>query len=164
MTLDPEEFADRYVALWNETDPDRRRKGVVELYAPDATYVFYRKDPVVGHEAIIDQLAYTHEIYDPMGYVFRSAHNAVGHHNLVRLNWMMVLAATGETEMRGEDLLVLDDDGRILSDYQFHDELPKSFVYNDGYETDGVATRPARPERVIPWPHQLEASPGGAAG
>jgi hypothetical protein len=145
----PNEFADRYVALWNETDPDLRRQRVVELYAPDGTYVFYRRDPVHGHQAIINQLAYTHELYDPMGYVFRSAHNAIGHHNLIRLNWVMVVGATGEMEMCGQDVIVLSGDGRIQADYQFHDRLPTSFVYNDGFETHGVATRPAQPARVM---------------
>jgi hypothetical protein len=148
MIPGPNALADRYVALWNETDPQLRRKGVLELYLPDATYVFYRRNPIRGHQAIIDQMAYTQEIYRPMGYTFRSAHNAVGHHNLVRLNWVMVSIETGEMEMCGQDVLMLGDDGRIQTDYQFHDRLPSSFVYNDGYETHGVATRPARPELI----------------
>ena len=144
----PNALADRYVALWNERDPERRRAAVRELYAPDATYTFYRKDPIVGQEAIIAQLDYTHEIYDPMGYVFRSANNAVGHHNVVRLNWVMVNGETGEMEMAGQDMLVLAADGRIQSDCQFHDLLPSSFRYNDGFEENGVATRPAQPSRT----------------
>ena len=144
----PNEFADRYVMLWNEVDADRRRKGVIDLYSPDAIYVFYRRDPIRGHQAIIDQLAYTQEIYRPLGYAFRSAHNAVGHHNLIRFNWVMVSTANGEMEMSGQDVVVLSDDGRISADYQFHDRLPSSFVYNDGYETNGVATRAARPQRT----------------
>jgi hypothetical protein len=146
--LKPNELADRFVALWNETDPERRRRGVEELYAPDADYVFYRRDPIRGHEAILAQMAYTHEIYGPMGYAFRSANNAIGHHNVARLNWVMVTAATGEMEMAGQDVVVLGEDGRIQADYQFHDRLPTSFAYNDGFEDHGVATRPARPTRV----------------
>ncbi|WP_331741577.1 nuclear transport factor 2 family protein (plasmid) [Streptomyces sp. NBC_00726] len=144
----PNALLDAYVALWNETDPERRRAGVERLYEPDATYLFYRKDPIRGHQAIIDQLAYTQEIYGPMGYTFRSSHNAVGHHNVVRLNWVMVAGATGEMEMAGQDVIVLGEDGRIRYDYQFHDRMPTSFVYNDGYEEHGVAVRDARPERV----------------
>jgi hypothetical protein len=148
MLPKPNEFADSFVALWNETDAERRRERVTELYAPDATYVFYRKDPLRGHQAIIDQLTYTHELYDPMGYIFRSSHNAIGHHNVIRLNWVMVAAATGEMEMAGQDVVVLDELGRITVDYQFHERLPTSFVYNDGYDESGVATRRGRPARV----------------
>ncbi|MDH2428358.1 nuclear transport factor 2 family protein [Sphaerisporangium sp. TRM90804] len=150
MTLTPNQLADRFVALWNEPDAERRRLGVVELYAPDATYVFYRRDPVHGHEAILSQITYTKELYGPMGYAFRSSHNAIGHHGVVRLNWVMVRAATGEMEMAGQDVVVLDEDGRIRTDYQFHDRLPSSFAYNDGYEEHGRATRPARPTPVRP--------------
>lgn len=149
MTPGPNAMAERFVTLWNETDPELRRKGVEELYRPDATYVFYRKDPIVGHQAIIDQMAYTQDIYWPMGYEFRPGPDAMGHHNLVRLNWVMVSTATGEMEMSGQDVLVLAEDGRIQCDYQFHLRLPTSFVYNDGYEKHGVATRHARPERVM---------------
>jgi SnoaL-like protein len=146
----PNELTARYVDLWNETDPELRREGVARLYAPDAIYVFYRRDPIQGHAALAGQMAYTHEIYGPMGYVFRSSNNATGHHNIVRFNWVMVSAASGEMEMAGQDIVVLGDDGRIQQDYQFHDTLPSSFVYNDGYEDHGVATRSARPERVRP--------------
>ncbi|GII76189.1 hypothetical protein Sru01_11710 [Sphaerisporangium rufum] len=145
MLPKPNEFADRYVKLWNEEDPDERRRGVEELYAPDACYVFYRRDPVVGREAILAQMTYTKELYAPMGYAFRSAHNAVGHHNIIRLNWVMVIAATGEMEMAGQDIVVLDAYGRIQADYQFHDRLPTSFVYNDGFDETGRITHPARP-------------------
>jgi hypothetical protein len=145
MTVGPNAFADRFVALWNESDADERRRRAQELYAPDAVYVFYRKDPLRGREAIIGQLAYTHELYDPLGYEFRSSHNAIGHHDVVRVNWVMVLARTGEMEMAGQDVLVLGEDGRIRMDYQFHDRLPSSFSYNDGYEQNGVATRAAVP-------------------
>lgn len=145
----PNAIADRYVRLWNETDDERRRTGVAELYAPDATYVFYRKDPIHGHAAIVEQLAYTQRLYRPMGYAFRSCNNAVGHHNVVRFDWVM-LAASGELEMHGQDVLVLGEDGRIRFDYQFHDRLPTSFVYNDGYETAGVAIRPAQPTLIRP--------------
>lgn len=152
--MGPNEFANRYVAVWNETDPSARRQRVIELYAPDATYVFYRRDPVQGHQAILDQLAYTHEVYDPMGYVFRSAHNAIGHHNLIRLNWVMVAEATGELEMCGQDVIVLDGEGRVHADYQFLDRPPTSFAYDDGYEIHGVATRPARPRLLKAAPDQ----------
>ena len=148
MLPKPNELLADYVAVWNETDPERRRAGVERLYAPDAVYMFYRRDPIRGHAAIIEQMTYTHSIYDPLGYVFRSSHNADGHHNVVRFNWVMVAEESGEMEMSGQDVLVLGPDGRIKSDYQFHDRLPTSFVYNDGYEEHGVAVRPASPQRV----------------
>jgi len=46
-----EHLAQRYIALWNETDPAARRRGVEDLWSDDARYV----DPLAdaqGHEAI----------------------------------------------------------------------------------------------------------------
>jgi hypothetical protein len=141
-------FADRYVALWNELDPDCRRERLMSLYEPDALYVFYRRDPLRGWAAILGQLAYTQRIYQPLGYTFRSTHGAYGGRHLVVLGWAMVSTADGELEMSGQDVIVLSGAGRIRADYQFHEQLPSSFRYNDGFEEHGVATRAARPTLV----------------
>jgi hypothetical protein len=145
MQTSANEFVDRYVALWNETDETTRRRLVTELYAPDATYIFYRRDPFHGHDEIAEQVTYTADIYHPMNYFFVSAHNALRHHNLIRFNWVMVAKETGEMEMAGQNVVALADDGRILTDYQFHDKIPTAFVYNDGFEETGRVTRPAKP-------------------
>lgn len=116
-------IVDRYVALWNEDDDEARRAAVEELYTEDAEYVMFNLDPFVGRDAIFKQISVAHRIYAPRGFVFVSSHNAVGHHNLVRFNWVMVDSATGEADMIGNDVFVLDDSGRIRADYQFHDKL-----------------------------------------
>lgn len=148
MPIRANEFADRYVELYNETDILARRWRVTELYAPNATYIFYRRDPFRGHEEIAEQVTYTANTYHPMGYFFVSASNAVRHHNLIRFNWVMVSRETGDMEMAGQDVVALDEDERILTDYQFHDRLPTAFVYNDGYEETGKVIRPAKPIMV----------------
>lgn len=148
MSIRANKFADRYVELYNETDIRARRRRVTELYAPNATYIFYRRDPFHGHEEIAEQVTYTVNIYHPMGYFFVSANNAVRHHNLIRFNWVMVSRETGDMEMAGQNVVALDEDERILTDYQFHDKLPTAFVYNDGYEETGRVTRPAKPTMV----------------
>lgn len=123
-------FVDLYVAVWNEPDDDRRRALIAELYSRDAVYVMYAKDPFVGREAIWRQITYAYRLYAPMGFTFTSSHNATGHHNLLKFNWIMVSVETGELEIIGFDVLVLDAMGRISADYQFHDKLP-SFTYDD---------------------------------
>jgi len=126
-------LVDRYVALWNEADDELRAKTVEDMYTTDAVYVMYARDPFVGHRAITRQITYAHRLYTPMGYTFKSSHNAVGHHNLVRFNWVMLSRETGGVEIVGLDVMVLDDSGRIRADYQFHEKLP-SFSY-DGLPT-----------------------------
>jgi len=146
--MTPNQFADRYVSLWNETDPELRRRKTHELYAPEATYIFYRRDPFHGVEAIAEQVTYTADIYHPMGYRFRHSGTALGHHNLIRFQWVMVHQETGDWQMAGMNVVALDDQGRIIEDYQFHDRIPTAFVYNDGFEEDGKVTRPAKPTPV----------------
>lgn len=141
----PHELAERYVALWNESDPGRRAAGVQELYAADIEYLMYRRDPFHGREALLEQITFTYDLYRPMGFEFHDARDAIGHHNIVRFGWTMRVIGTGEVEMTGQNVLVLDDDGRIRADYQFHERMPTSFVYNDGFEEDGVVSRKAEP-------------------
>jgi hypothetical protein len=113
------QLVDRYVAVWNEPDPKPRRRAVGELFAPDAEYLMFANDPIVGHDAIAAQIGYAHDLYYGKGLSFRSSHNADGHHNLVRFGWVLVAGATGELVRNGSDLLVLAGDGRIQHDYQF---------------------------------------------
>ncbi|WP_117208722.1 nuclear transport factor 2 family protein [Allorhizocola rhizosphaerae] len=143
--MSPNAFAERYVALWNETDPQARRRKVDELYSPDAVYIFYRRDPFRGREAIAEQVTYTADLYHPMGYVFRPAYTAIGHHNLVRFNWAMVHRDTGDLQMAGQNVVALDENGLIVEDYQFHDRIPTAFRYNDGFDETGKVTRKASP-------------------
>jgi hypothetical protein len=44
-------FGDRYVAFWNEPDPERRREGVAALWAEDAGY-FNALKAYRGHDGI----------------------------------------------------------------------------------------------------------------
>lgn len=145
MLPEPHALAERYVAVWNESDPVKRAEGVRELYAPDIEYVMYRRDPFHGWDALLEQITFTYDLYRPMGFAFQYAGDAVGHHHLVRFGWMMRVLATGEVEMTGQNVVVLDEQGRIRADYQFHDRLPTSFIYNDGFDETGAVTRKAQP-------------------
>jgi hypothetical protein len=43
----------------------------------------------------------------------------VAHHGAVRIWWEMVTVADGTVAATGQEFLVLDDGGRIVSDHQF---------------------------------------------
>ena len=112
------QFANRYVALWNEPDAARRRSAIAALWSEDGAYI----DPTNedrGHHEIEAAVAKAYDEFVAKGFVFRSANNADGHHNTVRFNWEMVPAGGGEVAAVGFDFIVLDDDGRIRSAYQF---------------------------------------------
>ena len=53
------------------------------------------------------------------GNVFRLRDGVDGHHDTVKLRWEMLPAAGGEVISIGFDFLVLGDDGRIRTGYQF---------------------------------------------
>ena len=116
-------IAERYMAMWNIAADASRREEVDGLYAEDAVYVFFNYDPFVGRDSIFKHVTVSHRIYGRSGFFFSSCHNAIGHHNLMRFNWVMVSKRTGEMAMMGNDVLVLDEEDRIKADYQFHERM-----------------------------------------
>ena len=114
-------FAERYVEMWNERDPERRHQEVRSLFAEGAVDFTGTRD-LRGHDDIELRVDAAHDKYVvDQRYVFRLL-RAEGHHNAVRLNWEMVPAEGGEVASLGFDFLVLDADGRIQLDYQFIDQ------------------------------------------
>jgi hypothetical protein len=117
--VDPNEFTDRYVSLWNEPAPELRRELITELWAENganytASFEYH------GYQELEARVTGAYEKFVGGGdYRFRSLNNAAGHHNAVRFNWEMVGADGGEVATVGLEVFVLDNNGRILADYQF---------------------------------------------
>lgn len=116
-------LVDRYIAAWNEEDPDARRKLVEEVWSPQGTY-YNRLFVVQGHDLIDFAVGRAHEEYFGKGFCFRSQNDAYGHHGGLRFGWVMVSAESGEVDTFGQDFVRLDDDGRIVIDYQFAMKRP----------------------------------------
>ncbi len=51
---DSRELVDRYVAIWNEPDPGRRRSAVAELWAEDAVHMLQPPQEVRKAAAALD--------------------------------------------------------------------------------------------------------------
>ncbi|MFJ9062219.1 nuclear transport factor 2 family protein [Streptomyces sp. NPDC102409] len=132
--VNPNEFAERYVSIWTQSDPEARLKAVQELWAPDGVYA-NAIAVVRGHEAIATQVGYAHDAYATGGFTFRSCNNARGQHDTLRFNWVMVSASDGGLEAVGFDFVTLDADGRVLSDHQYFD-TPPSYVVPPPGEAD----------------------------
>jgi hypothetical protein len=135
---DLRKLTDRYIALWNEPDPDVRRTLIRELWAPGGAQVLV--DPpqevrqaadqlqfsvppfeVHGYEALDARVTRAYEMFVASGeYVF-TARGEPSHllGNVVTLGWTMVARAGDELAGGGVEVLALDDDGRIRIDYQF---------------------------------------------
>ena len=112
-------FVDRYVNIWNEPDPAQRRRTIHALWQEDARHLA-RTLEAVGHDGIEARVANAYQKWvKEKGNVFRLRDGVDGHHGTVKLRWEMLPAAGGEVISIGFDFLVLGEDGRIRTGYQF---------------------------------------------
>jgi hypothetical protein len=131
-----EELADRYLALWNEPDADRRRRTIAELWTQDARHVLQppqeiraiATQPGIGLTAILEARghqeiearvasAYEHWVGSE-GLSFRGRDDAEQLADVLKFHWE-ALDKDGELFAVGLHVLVLAADGRIERDYTF---------------------------------------------
>jgi hypothetical protein len=136
--IDPDELVSRYVAVWAEPDADRRRAAVQELWAEDGVHILQPPEEIQqtavslgfataalqarGHDALQARVTRAYEEFvAPGDFTFRSRHTTARLDNVVKFSWEMVPAGGGEAAGTGLEILILDTDGRIKTDYQFID-------------------------------------------
>jgi hypothetical protein len=131
---DVSDLVDRYVALWNEPDADRRRRAVAELWTEDAVHFLQPPQEVReaaaaldvtavfqarGHRELDARVGRAYEQFVAPGeYSFRSQGTDARIGDVVKFRWEMV-STGGVVAAVGLEFLVLDADGRIRLDYQF---------------------------------------------
>jgi hypothetical protein len=112
-------IANRYIALWNETDPERRQALMAELWSEDGTYL----DPLIqgqGHEQIGTLIAGVHGQFP--GFRFALVGQPDGYGNQVRFSWQ--LGPEGrDGPIKGTGFATLEN-GRIRSVVGFLDQVP----------------------------------------
>ena len=116
------DLAERYIAIWNETDPTKRRRAIDDVWAPNARYI----DPLAvaeGREAIDATIAAVQSQFP--GMTFRLAGPVDGHHNQARFTWELG-PAEGEAPIVGFDVAVTDGDGRLSQVLGFLDRVPQA--------------------------------------
>lgn len=119
VMLDPQQLADRYVAAWNEKDGQRRRDAIAALWAPGGQH-FVEGREARGYEALEKRIRGSHErnVRDN-GNRFRVAPGARRLRDVVTFYWEMLPANADTVLVRGLEFLIIDNEGRILVDYQF---------------------------------------------
>lgn len=135
--IDAQELAGRYAAVWNERDPELRRKAVHALWSPDGAHALLppqelRETAVRlgfptaalearGHDELEARVARAHEEFVASGeYTFRAtAAHAQQLNDVVTFRWESVLTQSGEVTGGGLEFVVVAEDGRIVRDYQF---------------------------------------------
>ena len=116
---DISEFVERYVNIWNEPDTERRRQTVRDLWQADARHLAHSIE-AFGHEGIEGRVRTAYEKWvKEKGNIFRLRDGVDGHHDTIKLRWEMLPADGGDVISIGFDFLVLGEDGRIRTGYQF---------------------------------------------
>ena len=112
--------ADRYIATWNEADPDRRRSLVAAAWTPDAAYA----DPLMasqGHEGIAAMIEAARAQFPGHAFTLRGEPDGHGPH--LRFSWSLAPAG-GIPIAGGTDVARLDADGRLAGVTGFLDASP----------------------------------------
>ena len=117
--FDAQNLADNYVAVWMQSDPERRRQQIAALWVADGQhYVDVRE--AHGHAALEQRITGSHNknVRDA-GNRFRAVQDARALHDIVTFHWEMLPATGDRVVARGFEVLRVDAEGRILVDYQF---------------------------------------------
>lgn len=114
-----QELADHYAAVWNESDAAVRRDMIVGLWRPDGVH-FVKDRAARGHAALDLRIigAYETNVRDN-GNRFRARADAQRLRDVVTFTWEMVPAGADTVLAVGREVLVVDDEDRIVTDYQF---------------------------------------------
>jgi hypothetical protein len=118
---------DGYFAMWNETDPDRRRAVIEATWVPEAAY----RDPMFaadGPAALDAMVAAVHEHYP--GHRFRQTGAVDTHHDRLRWGWELVGPGGGPAVAAGIDVAVRAPDGRLREVTGFIDR-PAAAISSD---------------------------------
>jgi SnoaL-like protein len=114
-------LVDGYLASWNETDPDRRRDLVRQVWTDDGRYL----DPLMngeGTDGITAMIGAAQGQFP--GHRFELAAGPDAHHDVVRFSWHLVGAAGGQPVAGGTDVATIAGDGRFGSVTGFLDSVP----------------------------------------
>ena len=117
---DVQRVIERYIDVWNATDPARRRELIGKVFTEDAGY----SDPLAavrGHDAI-DQLV-TAAQAQFAGLQFSLGGPIDAHHDQARFTWHLSAPGIEEPVVIGFDVAILND-GRVRDVYGFLDKVP----------------------------------------
>jgi hypothetical protein len=131
----PQQIADRFNSIWIEPDPEKRRRMVPEIWAPDAVHVLDPPQEVReaaanmrmrstfvsrGHAELEERVASAYEQFIAPGeFMFRGRDDAQRVGDIVKFRWEMFRKSDGETMGVGLEVVELDADGLITRDHQF---------------------------------------------
>jgi len=118
---DVDRIVRRYVAVWSEPDAAARRRAVARLWSQDGVE-FVEGVQFRGHEGLVDRLAEAYGLFVASGDYRVTDDDRVSVHGDVVVFTIQLRYSkgpqAGEVAWAARVFLLLDDDGRILQDYQ----------------------------------------------
>jgi SnoaL-like domain len=113
-----QDLAERYVAVWNESDTQLRKQRISALWTEDGAHY----SPTLeahGHDGLELRITSSWDKWvNAAQHSFRACADADGHHGSVKFHWEMI-TPTGEVSTLGFEFLRLAPDGRIEAAYMF---------------------------------------------
>lgn len=110
-----------YFAMWNETDPAKRRALIDSTWTADANYI----DPMFaasGADGLDAMVAGVHQQFP--GHRFRQIGAVDAHHDRIRWAWELAGPDGGAAVAAGVDVAVLAADGRLRDVVGFFEPAP----------------------------------------
>jgi SnoaL-like domain len=118
----PQDIVERYLAAFNETEPQRRRGLLQALYDSDSTYTDPHVD-LCGPGEIDAFIAATRDRFP--GFVFSLAGPVDAHHDQMRFQWQAGPPEEAHPPYLGFDVIVTRN-GKIRSVHGFTDAAPSA--------------------------------------
>jgi hypothetical protein len=113
------ELIDRYIAMWNETDAERRRDLIAKTWTKTGSYL----DPVMQGEGPAGLDAMVRGVQERFpGHKFRRTSEVDSHHDRIRFAWELA-ADGGLAVVGGTDFGILSE-GRLQAITGFFDQAP----------------------------------------
>ena len=118
--MEPNQFADRYVSLWNERDAEKRRQQIAALWVEEGEH-YVESGKFVGLEALERRVLDAHnEFVRDAGHRFRAVPGARREGDVVTFYWEM-LPREGDTVLgKGLEFMIVTERGQIIQDFQFY--------------------------------------------
>ena len=116
---DAASIANRYIALWNETNADRRQALLVALWTEDGTYI----DPLMqgsGHNQIDGLISAVQQRFPAFRFALIGQPDSYGSN--VRFSWQLGPEGA-DGPIKGTDFATLDN-GRLKEVVGFLDQVP----------------------------------------
>ena len=117
---DIKQVAKRYIELWNERVPNRRREMLTANWTSDASYV----DPLMsgdGHDGVDALISGVQQKFPVFRFSLIGEPSGFG--DRVRFSWGLGPEGV-DSPIKGTDFAVLSGDGRIKSITGFLDQVP----------------------------------------